>query len=184
MEILLQLDSHILLWIQEYIRHDFMDWFWLTVTKLGDHGLFWIGVSLFLICFNKTRPAAVTALFSILICFILTNLMLKPLVARPRPYSMIPELNLLAARESDFSFPSGHTTVSFAAALIYYRLLPKKMGIPAVVLASLVALSRLYVGVHYPTDVLGGFLSAMIGSMIAYHIFLVWNSGKTTRPDT
>ena len=181
MELLLELDSNILLWIQEYVRQDFMDWFWLNITKLGDQGLFWIGVSILLICFKKTRPAGIAALGSILLCFLITNVSLKPLVDRPRPYSMLPELNLMIPRESDRSFPSGHTTVSFAAALIYYRMLPKKLGIPAVILAVLIALSRLYVGVHYPTDVIGGFLAAMIGSMILYHIYLIWKQKKQTR---
>ena len=172
MNALLELDSNILLWIQEFIRQDFMDWFWVNITKLGDDGLFWIAVSLVLVCFKKTRPIGFVALVSMLFCYFITNLTLKPLVDRPRPYTMIPELELIIPPEGDRSFPSGHTTASFAAALIYFRMMPKKYGIPAVVVAALVSLSRLYVGVHYPTDVIGGFLVAMIGSMIVYHIYL------------
>ncbi len=178
MEALLELDSNILLWIQEYVRHDFMDWFWTAITKLGDGGIFWIAVSIFLIFFKETRPAGIAALCSIVLCFCITNLTLKPLVDRPRPYTMIPELELIIPRESDRSFPSGHTTASFAAALIFVRMIPKKYGVPAVILATLVALSRLYVGVHYPTDVLGGFLVAMIGSMVVYHFYLYLHNKK------
>lgn len=179
METLLEFDSNILIWIQEYIRQDFMDWFWTGITKLGDGGIFWIAVSIFLLLSKKTRPAGIAALGSIILCFCITNLTLKPLVDRPRPYTMIPELELIIPREGDRSFPSGHTTASFAAALIFVRMMPKKFGIPAVVAAALVALSRLYVGVHYPTDVLGGFLVAMIGSMIVYHFYLYLHNRKT-----
>ena len=70
----------------------------------------------------------------------------------------------------DFSFPSGHTTASFAVALVMLRMLPKKFGIPAVVLAALVAFSRLYLGVHYPTDVLTGFVIALVGSTLSVWI--------------
>lgn len=186
MESLLELDSNILLWIQEFIRQDYMDWFWVNITKLGDAGLFWIAVSIILIFFKKTRPVGITALGSMLLCYFITNLTLKPLVDRPRPYRMIAELDLIIPPESDRSFPSGHTTASFAAALIYLRMMPKKFGVPAVILATFVSLSRLYVGVHYPTDVIGGFLVAMIGSMIVYHIYLFvsekWAERKTSQP--
>ena len=76
----------------------------------------------------------------------------------------------LIAKPTDFSFPSGHTTASFAVALVMFRMLPKKIGIPAVVLAALVAFSRLYLGVHYPTDVLVGFVVALVGSLLAVWI--------------
>ena len=159
-----------------------MDWFWVNITKLGDGGLFWIAVSIILLFFKKTRTVGVAALGSMLLCYFFTNLTLKPLVDRPRPYSMIAELELMIPREGDRSFPSGHTTASFAAALIYIRMMPKKFGVPAVILAALVALSRLYVGVHYTTDVIGGFLVAMIGSMLVYHIYLfihqIWTRKK------
>lgn len=89
------------------------------------------------------------------------------IVARPRPFAEIEALIPLIAKPTDFSFPSGHTTASFAVALVMLRMLPKKIGIPAVVLAALVAFSRLYLGVHYPTDVLTGFVVALVGSSLA-----------------
>ena len=82
---------------------------------------------------------------------LITNVCLKNLVARPRPMS-VEGLVPLIGKPTDYSFPSGHTCASFACALVLYRILPKKYGVPAVILASLIAFSRLYVGVHYPTD--------------------------------
>lgn len=94
---------------------------------------------------------------------VINNLILKNLVARPRPYEMVAGLMPLIPRPADYSFPSGHTGSSFAAAVVLYGQLPKKWGIAALVLAVLISISRLYLGVHYPSDVLAG---ALIGSMI------------------
>lgn len=92
------------------------------------------------------------------------------IVARPRPFAEIEALIPMITKPKDFSFPSGHTTASFAVALVMLRMLPKKFGIPAVVLAALVAFSRLYLGVHYPTDVLTGFVIALVGSTLSVWI--------------
>ena len=71
---------------------------------------------------------------------------------------------------SSYSFPSGHTSSSFAAAFIIYRMMPKKAGIPALILAAMSGFSRMYVGVHYPTDVLGGVLVAFVSSVWAHYL--------------
>lgn len=172
MEAALQLDGNILLWIQEYIRHDFMDWFWTAITSLGNAGWFWLAVSIFMLFFKRTRTVGIVSLCSIALCFLVSNICLKNLVARPRPYTQLTDLTILIPPEKDLSFPSGHTTASFAAACIYFRMLPKKFGISALVLATLIALSRLYVGVHYPTDIIAGFLVGLVGSMVVYHVYL------------
>ncbi|MDD3220410.1 MAG: phosphatase PAP2 family protein [Lachnospiraceae bacterium] len=168
MDWLLQLDGNILLWIQEYIRQDFMNGFWKFITSLGNGGWFWIVLSLVLCAIPKTRKAGVMALCSMALCAIVVNLGLKNIVARPRPYTQVEGLQILIAKPTDFSFPSGHTTASFAAAWCYFRMLPKKFGVPALVLAVFIALSRLYVGVHYPTDVLGGLIIGTLGSFVVY----------------
>ena len=97
---------------------------------------------------------------------LITNVCLKNLVARPRPYEVVEGLVPLIGKPTDYSFPSGHTCASFACALVLYRILPKKYGVPAVILASLIAFSRLYVGVHYPTDVLGGMFVGIFSSCL------------------
>ena len=177
MEALLQLDGNILLWIQQYIRHDFMDWFWTSITTLGNFGWFWITLSIILLFFKPTRKAGFVSLLSLGFCFLIANGILKPLVARPRPYTQIAALEILIPPEKDLSFPSGHTTASFASACILFRMLPKKYGVCAVVLAVLIALSRLYVGIHYPTDVIGGVVIGVFGSMLVYHVYL-WAEKK------
>ena len=104
-------------------------------------------------------------ILGLLVC----NLTLKPLVARIRPYDLQEQdfgvyINLLISRQSDFSFPSGHTIASFEAAVVLLKN-SKKMGIPALIIAILVSFSRLYLYVHYPSDVL---VSVVLGTAFAF----------------
>ena len=161
------LDGEILLQIQQHLRTDMLTPFMKIVTFLGNGGWFWILCAVVLLAIPKTRKTGYAAVLSLIFGVIVTNLRLKNIVARPRPFAEIEALIPLIAKPTDFSFPSGHTTASFAVALVMLRMLPKKIGIPAVVLAALVAFSRLYLGVHYPTDVLAGFVVALVGSSLA-----------------
>ena len=161
------LDGEILLQIQQHLRTDMLTPFMKIVTFLGIGGWFWILCAVVLLAVPKTRKTGYAAVVSLIFGVIVTNLLLKNIVARPRPFAEIEALIPLIAKPTDFSFPSGHTTASFAVALVMLRMLPKKIGIPAVVLAALVAFSRLYLGVHYPTDVLTGFVVALVGSSLA-----------------
>lgn len=174
MEALFQLDGNILLFIQEYIRQDWMTPIWKIITLLGDGGYFWIALSVLLLIPKKTRKAGIAALLAMLINMFFTNIALKNLVARPRPYDVIAGLDTLIKKLSSYSFPSGHTACSFAVAFAYYRCLPqKKWGIAALVLAGLIGFSRLYVGVHYPTDVLGGAAVGIFAAWIASRLVVL-----------
>ena len=164
------LDGEILLQIQQHLRTDMLTPFMKIVTFLGNGGWFWILCAVVLLAVPKTRKTGYAAVLSLIFGVIVTNLLLKNIVARPRPFAEIEALIPLIAKPTDFSFPSGHTTASFAVALVMLRMLPKKIGIPAVVLAALVAFSRLYLGVHYPTDVLAGFVIALVGSTLSVWI--------------
>ena len=164
------LDGEILLQIQQHLRTDMLTPLMKFVTFLGNGGWFWILCAVVLLAIPKTRKTGYAAVLSLIFGVIVTNLLLKIIVARPRPFAEIEALIPLIAKPTDFSFPSGHTTASFAVALVMLRMLPKKIGIPAVVLAALVAFSRLYLGVHYPTDVLVGFVVALVGSLLAVWI--------------
>ena len=165
-----QLDMNILLWIQEHLRIDALTPFWKVTTFLGNAGWFWIVLAVALLVPKKTRRTGIAALLSLAVGFLITNVLLKNIVARPRPFDAYTEIIPLITRPTDFSFPSGHTCASFACALIFFRMLPKKYGVPAVILAGMVAFSRLYLGVHYPGDVLGGFLVAVFASTLVYHL--------------
>ena len=165
---LLTIDGNILLWIQENFRQDFMTPFWKFITFLGDSGWFWITLSVLLLLSKQTRRTGVTALLALGLGALITNVALKNMVARIRPYEVIEGLVLLVKEQSDFSFPSGHSCASFAAAVVYYKMLPKKYGISAVILAALIAFSRLYVGVYYPSDVIAGSVIGILAALLAY----------------
>lgn len=167
MELLFELDGKFLLFVQEFIRQDWMNGFWTTVTMLGNGGWFWIVLALGLLIPKKTRLMGLTALIAMGIGALFVNVGLKNIVARTRPYEVIEGLRILVERQSDFSFPSGHSCASFASAFVYFRMAPKKWGIPALILAALIAFSRLYVGVHYPTDVITGILIGILSALAA-----------------
>lgn len=158
-----QFEASILLWIQENLRGA-LDGFWVFITHLGDKGYLWIAIGLALLLFKKTRSVGVTVLLALLINLFITNIGLKNIIARPRPFHVNPDLVTLIKHPSSFSFPSGHTSGSLTAAFVLFHLMPKKIGVPAVTLATMIAFSRMYVGVHYPTDVLGGIAVAIVAS--------------------
>lgn len=163
-------DGNILLWIQENLRSDFITPFWSFITTSGNSGLIWIAITCFLLAFKKTRKAGVMCAVSLIFSLVFTNLLIKPMVARTRPYEVIEGLVLLIDKPHDFSFPSGHSSAAFAAAWVMLCKLPKKVGIPALIYAFLMAFSRLYFGVHYPTDVIAGIIFGILYAVAAMHL--------------
>lgn len=168
---LLQIDGNLLLWIQEAVRNDLLTPFLIFLTKLGDAGFIWIVISLALLCNKKTRSTGIMSFAALAGSLLLNNMILKNLIARTRPYDMISGLQLLIERQVDYSFPSGHTAAAFASAVILFLSMPGRYGAAALTGAVLIAFSRLYVGVHYPSDVLAGALS---GTMIALAVRQVY----------
>ncbi len=155
-DFLIGIDSGILLFIQENIRIPMLTPVVTFITSLGNAGIIWVAISLLLLLIPKYRKVGCASFLALFASLLVNNLLLKNLVARARPYEVIEGLRLIVPKQMDASFPSGHAGSSFASACVLYRSLPKKAGIPALVLATLISLSRLYVGVHYPSDVVAG----------------------------
>jgi undecaprenyl-diphosphatase len=161
---IIDMDGSILLWIQQHVRREWATPVVKLITHLGDAGAVWLVLTLLCLVLAKTRKVGILMAASTILNFLVNNVCLKNLVARTRPYEVIPGLQRIIEAQSDFSFPSGHSGASFAVAVVMLMMFPKKVGIPAMALAVLIALSRLYVGVHNPTDVLAG---ALVGTLAA-----------------
>ena len=155
-------DLPLLDFIAEHLSCPFLDAVMPPVTHLADAGILWILLAAALLFFPKYRKAGLTMAVALILGLVVCNITLKPLLARIRPYDYQLEqfrktIPLLIAAPHDYSFPSGHTLASFeaATALLLYH---KKAGLAALLLAVLIAFSRLYLYVHYPTDVLASIL--------------------------
>ena len=171
-EWLLALDGGLLLWLQEWVRHDLLTPLFTFYTHLGDHGLVWIALCLVLLCFKKTRKAGLAGLLALLLSLIFTNLTLTHLVSRTRPWLTVEGLLPLVAEPDPNSFPSGHTSAAFAAATAWALTFSRRwMGAAGLACAALMAFSRLYVGVHFPTDVAAGVL---VGLLCGWLSCLIW----------
>lgn len=137
-------------------------------TQLGDNGIVWIIIALLCMCFKKSRRCGVLMALTMLFCFALGNGVIKNLVARPRPFQVLDNSAILIIPPpSEYSFPSGHTMHGFAAAVTIF-LHNRKAGIAALAGALLIAFSRMYLFVHFPTDILGG---AVIGTLAALMMY-------------
>lgn len=163
---MLDVEFSILDFIQNQFRTPFGDFVMPLISKAGERRIIWLVLSGLLCVFPKYRKAGVTMLTALALDVLLCNVMLKPLVGRMRPFTVNTGMELLINAPKDFSFPSGHTAASFAAAfaLLFVK---NKLWIPSMILASLIAFSRLYLYVHYPTDVLAGILLGLIVSVAA-----------------
>lgn len=140
------------------------------ITSLGNAGIIWIVLAVVLLILPKTRKTGIIVAAALLMDLILCNLILKNLVARVRPYDVNTAIAILIKKPLDFSFPSGHTAASFAAMTALFLAKMKKAWIAALILAVLIAFSRLYFYVHYPTDVLGGAVVGILSGIIGYAI--------------
>lgn len=182
LETLAGIDGNMLLFIQDHIRQTWMDGFWTSITHLGDGGMIWIVLALILLIPKQTRKAGAAALIALALGALVTNVALKNVIARVRPYEVVEGLRLMIERQHDFSFPSGHTCASFAAAFALWLSIPRKWGTVCMILAVLISLSRLYVGVHYPSDVLGGMVIGLAAGWCGWKVMEKCRNRNLTKP--
>lgn len=171
------LELQIMNWIQTIFKNPLLDFVMVPISRLGDHGLIWILLAICLLCFKKTRKLGILTGLSLCFSLLITNILLKELIARPRPFTF-QEVSLLIAPPLDFSFPSGHTSASFAVAFVI--LYGQKLGseitlrwgyfrfdLIVVILATLMGASRIYLFVHFPSDVLAGIAIGFLCSILS-----------------
>ena len=156
-----QAELGILYWIQNNIRCDVLDGALKVITELGNGGIFWILISLIFVCFKETRRIGLAACIALALMQISGNMVLKPLIERARPCDIDQTIEMIIGRPHGYSFPSGHTASSFAVVFAFYYA-KNRLWKPAAVLAALIAFSRMYLFVHYPTDIIGGILLGLV----------------------
>ena len=162
-ELIQRVDEKLLVWIGAHLRVRWLDPMLTAYTKLGNGGLIFIALAVLMLLFYRTRRAGASAGVGLAAGAVVTNLLVKPLVSRPRPWVVMPEWQPLLLSSDAHSFPSGHTTAAFAFAVALCVNIPHKWAkAAALAAAALMGFSRLYVGVHFPTDVLAG---AVVGSV-------------------
>ena len=165
------IEIQILDWLQK-LHTPVLDQIMCFITRLGDAGILWILLAVVLLLIPKTRKSGLVLAGALVVDALLCNVIFKPLIARTRPFDVNTAVQLLVGRPTDYSFPSGHTAASFASVAALFMAGEKKLWKPALVLAVLIAFSRLYLYVHYPTDVLGGLTLGLVAGYLGSRLVL------------
>jgi len=169
--------------IQNNLRSDFLDTILPIITYLGSGGAIWILAALIFIAIKKYRLIGISMIIALILSVLIGNVILKPLIARIRPFEVNTAIELLIGPPTDYSFPSGHTLSSFAVAIAVFCT-NKHFGSIALVLASAIAFSRLYLYVHYPSDVFGGLIIGILVGLLTYFITKKLNEKVIMRHST
>ena len=164
-------------WLYQF-RNPVMNTISIFFDYAGAHGEIWIAFTLLLLLFRRTRKAGFAMAVALVLYMAAGHFFLKPLFARPRPCDVNTAITILVKRPHGHSFPSGHTASAFAAAFALW-LQNRKLGVPALVLAAFIAFTRLYLYVHFPTDVLGGLaLGLALGALASWIVDGLANKPK------
>lgn len=162
--------------LADSLEHPFLDAVMPFITRLGDKGVIWIIIAMLLIYFPAYRRYGIAMIIALFVTLIAGEGIIKPIVARTRPYMQL-DFDILIKDPITYSFPSGHTSSSFAAFGIFL-LGMKKFIIPSGILAFLISFSRIYLGVHYFTDVLAGAVLGLLISYLTLKLYLKKNTVK------
>ena len=164
------IDFSILDFIQANIKNPVLDQIIPFITSLGNGGVIWIIVAIIFLITRRYRPYGIMLGAVLLLGVIAGDVILKPLIGRVRPCNVNTAVELLIERPMSFSFPSGHTMSSFGAAAVIWAA-DRRFGISALILAVLIAFSRLYLYVHYPSDIAGGIVFGLAVAMGVIALF-------------
>lgn len=168
----------ILMFIKEHLSTPFLDQFMTAISSLDNFGAIWILISLALLATKKTREIGVFLAIALILDYLIGNLAIKNLINRTRPY-LTYNIPIIINAPFESSFPSGHALSSFTAAFVILKF-SKNYGISALILASLIAFSRLYLFVHYPSDIFAAFILAFLVVFLANKLYLKYYFQRTT----
>lgn len=169
MELIQSIDFSVLDFIREHFSCRFLDVFLGIFTALGNGGAVWIALTVGLLISKKYRRLGCVMAIGLTFCLLTGNLLLKLMIARDRPFIVNPDIVLAISPPSGYSFPSGHSYSSFMSAVIMAKY-SRRLAAAAIPAAVLIAFSRLYFYVHFPTDVLAGTALGIIFGLIIYKI--------------
>ncbi|AOY75327.1 phosphatase PAP2 family protein [Clostridium formicaceticum] len=168
----MKLDLKIIEFVYQHLQNPTFQVFMVILSRLGDKGLLWLVISIGLIISKKHRNIGYMSLSSILLGFIVGEVILKNLIQRARPFLVLDNIILSIAAPQSFSFPSVHTLIAFAATGVIVKKIENRfLKIGLIALATLMAFSRIYLMVHYPTDILGGVILGVIIAFVVYKVF-------------
>ncbi len=156
------------LYLLQELHNPVLDKIMLFITALGNEGILWIAIAILMLFFKKYRKCGISMGIALILMEITGNLVIKEIVMRDRPCWIDPSVEMLLKVPSSYSFPSGHTFAGFAASVTIF-LNHKKEGIAAIALAALIAFSRMYLFVHFPTDILGGIVFGIGIAVLVYY---------------
>lgn len=165
-EAIQRLDFQILDWIQANLRCGWLDWLMPKITFLGEAGLIWIILAVIFLLWKPKRRCGILMTAGLIFCLVIGLVLIKNMVARPRPCWIRNDIEMLIRIPKDYSFPSGHTMAGICSALILLWD-DRRIGIPGMVLAVLIAFSRMYLYVHFPSDIIGGVLAGTLFAFLA-----------------
>ena len=151
-------------WIQTHFRCEALDTALTFISWTGNHGEIWIVLAAVLLLIRRYRRSGAAVSCALTFDLVACNILLKPLIGRSRPFLLRPEFGLLVSPPGDASFPSGHTAAAFAV-VFALKGTGSPFWKPTLVLALIMAFSRLYLYVHWPSDVLGG---ALLGAAVGW----------------
>lgn len=164
------MEIQLLDFIHQYMANPFFDMIFVFCTDISEHGEIWIVSAIVMLFFKRYRTTGILLFVVLVTAFLGSEVILKNVICRSRPFCVNTDIGLIIPSPTGYSFPSSHSAVSFAAATVifYYH---KKIGILAFILAALIAFSRLYLYVHYVTDVLGGICIGLFCAFITIFVY-------------
>ncbi|MCI1965700.1 MAG: phosphatase PAP2 family protein [Oscillospiraceae bacterium] len=161
------MDVRIINYVQSHFHNRVTDLIFPLLSRIGNAGAVWLTAALLLGYNRQTRSFAFMLFFSLALSHLISQI-LKPIIGRPRPFVQSPGTRLLIHTPGGYSCPSGHSSSSFAAATVIW-LFDNQFGIAALTLALLIAFSRVFLFVHYPSDTLfGSLLGVLCASIVIY----------------
>ena len=165
LQTIFSIDKSIMLFMQENLRGAIINPIMIFFSTIGNSGAVWLILGAFLIFSKRNKKAGLYVILSVALCYVFNDLIIKPIVARPRPFLEIEALTVLVSKPGSYSFPSGHACAGFAASYVLTKFYGKK-GAAFYALAVAISISRPFVGVHYPSDILVGAIVGTIGSIL------------------